>query len=199
MRVVQVIRADRIEAFDGPTESMTPALMAEIMAPVRENLLRIVEAAGIIEHTLETIISHYFFGGTDGSSEGKTRFQSLILSSDWCTFSVKRRLVMHIVNDTNALQGSAKNEFDTSLRKVISHRNAFVHGTFSSDGRRVKLAYFEGAPRSKYLDDEYLAAVEEDFVSCFHAAHRLAYATGAQRLSELSGPPDPDNPVDPRN
>jgi hypothetical protein len=199
MRIIHVTVADRIEAFDGPTEVITPELMTQIMAPVRENQLRIIETSAIIEHTLEAIISHYFFGTAADTTQGKTRFQSLILSSDWCTFSVKRRLVMHIVNETNALEGKAKNDFDATLRKIISYRNAFVHGVFSSDGRRVKLSYFESSPKFKYLDDDYLQIVEQKLNTCFTDVHKIAHSVGALKLSELSGPPDLDDSVDPRN
>jgi hypothetical protein len=184
MRVIQVVRADRIEVFEGPTEAITPELMNEIMAPARENQLRVVEAAGIIEYVLETIINYYFFGDSPSNPECKIRFQSLVLSSDWCTFNVKRRLVMHIVNETDALKGKAKNDFDSDLKKAISYRNAFVHGTFSTDGRMVRLAYFEGTPRCEYLDDEFLQNVERAFTNCFNDVHRVAYATGAMKRCE---------------
>lgn len=200
MKIIQVISAARIESFDGrPSEAITPVLWSQVMAPLRENQRRIIEAASLIEHELDTIISHYFFGRSDdNNSEGKTRFQSLVLSSDWCTFSVKRRLVIHIVNETNALTGKAKDDLNSALRRVMSHRNAFVHGVFTSDGRKVKLSFFEGDPRFKFLDDDYLEKVEQDIDKCFMGVHQVAYKVGALKLSELSGPPDPDNPMDPR-
>ncbi len=198
MKMISVQQVSRIEAIDGPTGPITPQLFETIMAPARENRVRVLDAAALIEHNLETIIQHYFFGNIS-ENDGRIRFQSLILSSDWCTFHVKRRLIMHIVNETNVLKGKTKNEFDSMLRKSISFRNAFVHGVFSSDGQRVKMAYFEGAPRSKILTDDYLLRVEEILNMCFAETYKLTFATGASKLSEHSAPPDPSNELDPRN
>jgi hypothetical protein len=115
---------------------------------VYQNKLRIFDTTFNIENLLERVISYYFFGDDELNKERAQRFSALVLASDWCSFSSKRRLVMHIVNETGALKGEVKNEYEQLLRDVMSTRNAFAHGTVSTDGRRVKLAYFEGAPRS---------------------------------------------------
>ena len=167
MHVIRTIKGHIIEAFDGPTETITPQLLDTILEPVYQNKLRIFDATFTIENTLERIISHYFFGDDAPNKERAQKFSALVLNSDWCSFSSKRRLVMHIVNETGALKSEAKNDYDKLLMDVMSTRNAFAHGTISTDGRRVKLAYFKGAPCAKFLDDEYFTQVETTLNRCF--------------------------------
>lgn len=174
-----------IEAFDGPTESITPELINSIFEPVGKNKLRVLEAAFEIEGALERIIAHYFFGEDECNKASSNNFSKLVLASDWCSFSSKRRLVMHIVNEKNALTGEAKNTFDKLLGKVMTARNAFAHGAISTDGRRVKLAYFQGAPKSEFLDDDYLAELEITLNKCWRLVHEVAFSTGALRQLPL--------------
>ncbi|HEY5753706.1 MAG TPA: hypothetical protein VIT21_11200 [Chthoniobacterales bacterium] len=184
MRVIRTIRGHVIEAFNGSAETITPQLIDTILEPVYQNKLRIFDTTFSIEDTLERIISHYFFGDDASNKERAQKFSALVLGSDWCSFSSKRRLVMHIINETGALKGEAKNEYDKLLRDVMSARNAFAHGTVSTDGRQVKLAYFEGAPRTKFLDDEYLTQVETALNRCFQVTHDVAFLTGALKRHE---------------
>ena len=99
-----------------------------------------------IENQLETIIQHYFFGT---SHEKRAVFKSIVLDSDWCSFAAKRKLITYIIDEQNLLEGRAKNDFDNLMRDVMSIRNAFAHGKFSSDDKRVWLSYFEGNPETK--------------------------------------------------
>lgn len=184
MKVIRTIQVDVLEAFDGPTEILTPQLVDEIMKPVRENKLRILAAALDIERDLVQIISHYFFGDDPINKERAGRFKALILTSDWCSLSVKRSLITQIINDTDALKGPEKNKYDSLLRKVLFARNAFAHGTVSTDGRKVKLAYFEGSPRSLFLDDEYFTGIEQAINECFSITYKIALATGASKIHE---------------
>jgi len=184
MRVIGTIRGHVIEPFDGPTETITPQLLDSILEPVYQNKLRIFDTTFNIEDTLERIISYYFFGDDERNKERAQRFSALVLASDWCSFSSKRRLVMHIVNETGALKGEAKNEYEKLLMKVMSIRNAFAHGTVSTDGRRVKLAYYEGTPRTKFLDDDYLTDVETALNRCWQITHGIGFATGALKRHE---------------
>ena len=153
------------------------------MRPVIENKRRILAGAADIERQVELIIAHYFFGHDPDNKDGKNRFMTLVLTSDWCSFGAKRRLISHIVNDTDALKGQAKSDYEKVLRDVMSARNAFAHGTLSTDGRKVKLAYFEGGPREKFLDDNYFDKIEHAINNGFSTTREVAIKTGAIRES----------------
>lgn len=194
MRVIRPIVGHRIECFDGPTEAITPELLDAVVGPVDQNKLRILASTFFIENTLDSILEFFFYGDDPSNKERKLKFSALVLGSDWCSFSSKRRLVMHIINETGALKGAAKNDYDKLLRDVMSARNAFAHGSVSTDGRRVKLAYFEGAPVTKFLDDEYFAALEATLNRCFAVTQEVAFSTGAQRLASFPERAEGNNP-----
>ena len=174
MRIIKVLRGSRIEAFDAPTEEMTPQKYDDIMKPADENKSCVLGAAGDIEQLLETIIANYFFGHGQENRNRRREFTELLLQSDWFTLNNKRKVVTYIINETGVIEGCDKNEYEKLLKNVISYRNAFTHGEMSTDGRRVCLRYFEGAPQEKFLDDEYLFKVEKDINDCFKRTFKMA-------------------------
>ncbi len=105
-----------------------------LMGEARRNRLKVIEGALSVENQLEAVILHYFFGTSHEKCEV---FKSLILDSDWCTFAAKRKLITHIINDQNLLEGRDKNDFNGLMKDVMSFRNAFTHGALSSDATRV--------------------------------------------------------------
>ena len=140
----------------------------------RCNRLAILEGALTVENLLSKIISHFFFSH---NHDKKAAFDDMILNSDWCSFAAKRKLLNHIINKENLLQGLEKQEFDKGLRDVVSLRNAFAHGRLSSNGKAVWLSYFEGTPRKQELTDQYLTEVESKLQSgwdrCFALAEKM--------------------------
>ena len=148
----------------------------ELSSEARRNKAKVIEGAHTVENELETIITHYFFGH---SQERKSAFQSLVLDSDWCSFSAKRKLIRHIVNELGLLAGEAKTQFEKLLSDVMSFRNAFTHGALSSDGERVWLSYFQGTPRKEELTDDYLTRVEATLFNAHQQAFALSKKIGA--------------------
>lgn len=196
MHLIRIHQSHIIEAFDGPTAMITPGLVAEMYQPLDENKRRIFEATLDIEHMMQRIIEHYFFGDDEANKPRSKKFVALILTSDWCSFASKRKLVAHIIEETGALTGKAKGDYDKALLDLMSARNAFAHGRISTDGRRVKLAYFQGAPRTKFLDDDYLQSIERTIDVCWNTTTSVGVATGAYKLYEM--PDDPTLPPQPR-
>jgi len=145
------------------------------------NRLNVIQGALSVENQLDAIIVHYFFGS---SHERRAPFESLVPNSDWCSFAAKRKLVTHIISEQNLLEGREKSEFDKLIRNVISVRNAFAHGKFCSDEKRLWLSFFEGTPREKELTDEYLAEIETLLRVAFEKAFRLTQKIGATKLAE---------------
>jgi len=171
MKIIKTTYGVKIEVFDNPTESITPELTDEIFAPVNENKLKIFDTTASVEQLLENIITFYFYGPhNENNRKHIEKFQALILSSDWCTFSSKRKLLLHIINELSLLKGGQKNEFEKLLRRAMSYRNAFAHGEFSTDGRKVKMRYYEGKPMDIIIDDRYLTRIETDLNNCFDIA-----------------------------
>ena len=124
---------------------------------------------------------HYFFGASD---ERRGAFESLVLNSDWCSFAAKRKLITHIINEQNLLEGPDKSDFDKLMRDVMSIRNAFAHGKLSSDEKRAWISFFEGRPRQEELTDEYLANIENTLRVAFFKTLELAKKIGAIKLAE---------------
>ncbi len=179
MKVIRTIETTLIEAIDGPTEEITKTLADSIMKPAQENKLRVLGASQDIELLLGAIIAQYFFGNDPANRDRQRKFAELVLASDWFLFASKRRLVTHIINETGVLKGAEKEEFDTIIGKVMRFRNAFAHGTISTDGRKVKLAYFEGGPQARILEDTYLGEVEKALNDGFGITHKVLGAIRA--------------------
>jgi len=70
----------------------------------------------------------------------------------------------------------------------MSVRNAFAHGKFSSDDKRVWLSFFEGTPRKVELTDEYLTDIETLLRAAFDKAFALAVAIGATKITQTPMP-----------
>ena len=69
---------------------------------VLRNSQEIISSVLAIEKQLELAISFYLLGA-DASK--RTLFESLILKSDWCGFSAKRKIIMAILNHSNVVGG----------------------------------------------------------------------------------------------
>ncbi len=80
---------------------------------------------------------------------------------------------MWIVEKRKILIGEEKNAYEKLLADAMRFRNAFAHGTLSSDGTRVWLSYFEGGPKKQELTDEYLRKVEVVLSNAFHETRKL--------------------------
>ena len=98
----------------------------------------------------------------------------------------------HIIEETKILDGFIgleKNEFDLRLlSKSMKYRNAFTHGTFSTDGNAVWLDYYEGGPAKIELTDEYLAKLHHEVSRAIFNAFLLAGRLGAIQSAEASAP-----------
>lgn len=171
------IRVNHITRLDvSPGHDICTDDVRELSSEARRNKLEILEGALTVEAYLAKMISHFFFR-PDGDK--KLIFDEIVINSDWCSFSAKRKLFSYIINRENLLQGADKERFDKCLRKVMSFRNAFAHGKLSSNGKVVWLSYFEGGNHKQELTDQYLAAVESELKSACNQCFELAQKMGA--------------------
>jgi hypothetical protein len=164
--------------LEGASGTRVTEAMAMLEA-ARTNRLKVMEGAFSVEVQLEAVILHYFLGTAHGK---RAVFESLILKSDWCSFSAKRKLVKHIIGEQGLLEGPEKNHFDDLVRKVISFRNAFTHGKLASDATRVWMSFFEGIPHKVELTDDYLAGVEDVLRAAYRMASDLVLKSGASHV-----------------
>jgi hypothetical protein len=142
----------------------------EIFKDPLSNRCRVNEGAAAVERHLSATILHYFMGE---SHERRDAFESMILNSNWCSFESKRKLIKHIIQELNLLEGEEANQFEKLVANVMKFRNAFTHGQFLFDPPDYWLKYFEGTPQKVQLSDEYLTRVEETLIAATNASHRL--------------------------
>ena len=173
MKIISIQRGYRIEAIDGPTLPITDEVIHKMMDPLDLNRSKIIIGAQSVEELLEFIISNHFFPPKI-KNEKKTDFESQILTSEWCSFAAKLRLVLFIVESKGLLEKTQKNEFEKLVRKAMEYRNAFAHGTFSTDGRKVKISYFKAKPVSKIIDDDWLTEIENNLSNCITQCHNIS-------------------------
>jgi len=151
----------------------------DLLETARINKLEIIDAALTVEDNLSAIVGHYFFPTL---TEKKLEFLSLVVGSDWCSFSAKRKLVSHIITETKILEnfiGIKQDELENFLGKTMDYRNAFTHGKFSTDGKTVWLDYYKAKPIKKELTDEYLDKVKKAIDDAQFQTHVLAARLGA--------------------
>ncbi|MES2726101.1 MAG: hypothetical protein V4643_03285 [Bacteroidota bacterium] len=182
MKLINFPKGYILSAFNGPTLEMTADLMLQIMTPIETNKARILDAAIEIERTIERIISHHFFGYEEERQAKADEFTNQILNSDWCTFSSKRKLLSHIININTYLEGKEKSNYEALLKKTMSHRNAFAHGELSTDGREVRLKFFESNLRIITLTDDYFDKVEKELNECWEISRQVGLNSGAFRI-----------------
>lgn len=162
-----------------------PVGIAEIIATDRivvRNGQKIISSALAIEKQLEIAISFYLLGKDIAK---RTFFESIILKSDWFGFSAKRKVVMAILNESNALEGQEKAKLDQLLSKVMKYRNAFTHGEVRQTPRGVFLKYFEGQPREEELTDTYWEQVQADFEETHQKVMLMLRKLGAVRAATI--------------
>ncbi len=155
----------------------------ELEKYARENIKnRIFETFGAIEQEIEKIIVSYFFKDITPES---SKFTSLILQSDY-PFSSKRKLLRHIVTDCELLERKAAESYDTVIGRANSYRNAFTHGRFFINGEKVWLRYFEGEPKEKELNSEYLSQIRNALIHAYETSVRV-YAQMEERSRIVKG------------
>jgi hypothetical protein len=178
MKIIKLPKSYVISAFNGPTETMTLEAVSAIMSPIDTNKNKILDAAISIEMKINALINHHFFGHSKELFEKSEEFTNQVLDSDWCTFSSKRKLLTHIINSKNYLESHEKNNYENLLKKTMSYRNAFAHGKLSTNGKEVRLNYFEGITKTITLTDEYFIQIENDIITCWNLTQKLLLKSG---------------------
>jgi hypothetical protein len=172
----QIIATRNTSLVLGEGDQIEPSKVRKLSDDAQRNRLAVIEGALTVENLLAKMIGHFFLGA---SHARKATFDDMILNSDWCSFSAKRKVLADIIDKDNLLQGREKEKVAKELRDVMSLRNAFAHGRLSSNGEAVWLSYFEGTPKKRELTDEYLAEVESKLQVARNTCMTLAGKMGA--------------------
>jgi hypothetical protein len=158
MKEIKLLVSGKIMPTPGQPVNLGVAFANQEIA--RKNGMKIAWAALTIENQFGEIITHYFF---EKSKDKIKFFQNHILSSEWFTFGAKRKFLLALINSENLLKGKDKAQFETCLKKIVSLRNAHTHGQVVEKSNGTSIAYFEGSPQEKELDDDYWNNVEKTF------------------------------------
>jgi len=192
MKQITGITTGIIHVSSTRTTNLTQAHQLEGYA--RRNKSKVLNSALAIENTLSSILSYYFYGATH---ERKGTFELMILNTNFCGFSEKRKLVVHVINELGLLNGKEKGDFEESLGRMIKYRNEFAHGSLSSDDTTVWLSYFDGAPQKKELNDDYLTTVEQTIFEVFNTLTAIeAKLKGSTEPPIVLQPHPTSNPPD---
>jgi hypothetical protein len=121
----------------------------DLIEKVRVNKIAVIECALALERNLVAFISDYFFGGhwLKPPDPKKATFIEYVLEANWCTFSNKIQLTLHIVRKDSLF--SDLETLKKTLYSIMDYRNAFTHGTIKTDGTTCWLSYFKNGPQSK--------------------------------------------------
>ncbi len=136
----------------------------------QENVKEIITAAAHVENRLAAGVGKYFFGD---DIERHQKFDNLVLSSDFFSFSAKRKSFLQIIREQKVLTGSKVNDFEQLISKVIKYRNMFTHGTPVYSGSKCILHFFEGSKREIEITEEFLEKVESQITECLFTAEHL--------------------------
>lgn len=137
------------------------------MAKIREVRIvgqKIISAALAIEEVIVGIIKLSMFSELKTEKDFVT---GVILKSDWCSFSAKRKLLLAAIDRYSLCIPKERNELDAALAKVMRYRNAFAHGDIQLDEHKLILKYFEGQAKTDVLNEEYWEKLEKAFEQPF--------------------------------
>lgn len=137
------------------------------LGTARENGMHIIWSTVCLEKKLEDTITDFFFGKTNSPTSRRNVFINEVLQSSSFQFSFKKSLINTITKETEVLKGKDSSRLQGLLKKIMTWRNAFAHGTLKFDTKDgVLLCYFSGGHQSIILNEEFWDEVESVFTKC---------------------------------
>jgi len=164
--------------------------VVETIKAATRNGHKIISAAQTIENEIEQVVAHYFF--PEDKDKAKL-FRGMILSTDWCTFRAKKRLLLQIINEHAYLNGKEKDNLERDLGTATRYRNAFTHGIVTGDDTYLVLQYYEAGPKEKKLDDALWEEMELLFLRLFKTMENVSLSTGLVKSVNYHAPAGPDS------
>lgn len=164
---------NRITIPAGATVNLTAGL--DLIKEVQKKGDFICRSAVSLEGLMEDVLNWYFL--PDEKSR-KSLLASAVFGSSSFTFSEKRRLILLIAKEEKIITGKGYSDFEKCSRRVISLRNAFTHGTITTDGEKIYLIYFEGTEKSREINDDYLTEIEHIFKTTWEYLEDIVFELG---------------------
>jgi len=138
-----------------------------MLGTARENGMHIIWSTVCLEKKLEDTIANFFFGKTNIPTNRRNVFANEVLQSSSFQFSFKKSLISTITKETEVLKGKDSSKLQGALKKIMTWRNAFAHGTLKFDTKDgVLLCYFSGGHQKIILNEEFWDEVESVFRRC---------------------------------
>lgn len=157
-------------------ESMVPVNFAV----VEENAHAVIVAAIRAEDLFIKVIDS-FMHCVD--AERQNFLHRELLQTSWCTFVIKRDLVLSIVKQRNLVSGKEFDAFRKQIEKLNRYRNAFAHGRYAMRHGKPHINYYSGGEKSEELTNEFWSALDADITRLmttlltvwahFRDAHRM--------------------------
>tara|TARA_R110001599_G_scaffold130704_1_gene306056 strand:+ start:31 stop:603 length:573 start_codon:yes stop_codon:yes gene_type:complete len=145
-----------------------------MLGTARENGMHIIWSTVCLEKKLEDTITDFFFGKTNSPTSRRNVFVNEVLQSSSFQFSFKKSLINTITKETGVLKGKDSSKLQGFLKKIMTWRNAFAHGTLKFDTKDgVLLCYFSGGHQTIILDEEFWHEVESVFKKCTEYVDRI--------------------------
>lgn len=133
----------------------------------RENGTSILWATICLEHKINRVITNYFLGPFQGPSSVRALFENEVVSSASFPLSFKKHLIDKISAELAGIDGRTRSKTQGLLKKILTWRNAFAHGSLQLDAKKgVLLKYYSGSNKIDVLNDAYWLEVENTFRTC---------------------------------
>jgi hypothetical protein len=160
--------------------SSIPMIGTEEIAPMNEvadifdhNKTQIINCFQSIESYINQLIVYDFLGRYDPLKKDQfEKFKARILHTSWFNFNEKRKMATQIVLE-NTSRDADKKEIESLLRKIMSYRNAFIHGKFMTNGIDSKMEYYEGELKEMNLTHKEWDKITETFSQGYSILRRL--------------------------
>ena len=150
---------------------------------IRRDSGRIISAASAIDQVIAEIIANTIFREV---REHRELVLGSILSSDWCSFAAKRKLLKLAIETFSLIEGKKKNQLDKNLLNVMHYRNAFAHGTLGHNFNTLiqELHYFESKPQTATLNDVYFEKLQKVFLDAWETLQEIQKTIERNELKE---------------
>lgn len=148
-----------------PLGTIDFGVSGKVLDQARANGGMVIWSAICLEEKLDTVITRFIFSSEDTqNNKGREFFANRIIQDDHFSYSVKKGLVVDIVNSESLLEGREKDELSKVLKDVMDFRNAFAHGDmiFQEDKGCV-LSYWRAGAKRDVLSEEYWQKLEVSF------------------------------------
>jgi hypothetical protein len=142
----------------------------EMVDKFRQRATAVMTAAVAVEDLIVSVLLKSLLREV---REHRELVASLILNSDWCSFSAKRKLLFASIKQFSLMNGSEAEQLNKGFGHVMRYRNAFAHGSIQYDGSQYVLKYFEGEPRVAELNDVYWELLEQRINDTWDALNDL--------------------------